>query len=243
MQRRRHLLLQNFSPAVTSFSSLVVYLRRHAVSLRMTESMYGEELLSMTCNVLVQLFWRTKYVGYLLEAIMVLDLGLKIRSYVWQYKILLLHLCFYWNAPSLAYEWYKSLDVKNILLETVSHHIFPQMLTSTLLVDISDVMKGYLKFMDDHFKESADLTFLAYRHRNYSKVIEIVQFKERLQQSNQYLTAKVESSILQLKRKANSIEEAESVLESLYYGSDFVESKTTSWDCMKKFPIILEKAD
>lgn len=65
---------------------------------------------------------------------------------------------------------YKSLDVKNILVETVSHHIFPQMLTSPLLVDINDLLKGYLRFMDDHFKESADLTFLAYRHRNYSKV-------------------------------------------------------------------------
>ncbi|KAI7742863.1 hypothetical protein M8C21_027876 [Ambrosia artemisiifolia] len=162
------------------------------------ESMYGEELLSMTCNALVQLFWRTKHVGYLLEAIMVLELGLTVRRY-------------------------KSLDVKNILLETVSHHIFPQMLTSSLLVDINDLLKGYIRFMEDHFRESADLTFLAYRHRNYSKVIEFVQFKERLQRSNQYLTAKIEGSILQLKRKANSIEEAESVLGSLNNGSDFLD--------------------
>ncbi|KAD4584271.1 hypothetical protein E3N88_21872 [Mikania micrantha] len=187
------------------------------------ESMYGEELLSMAGSVLVQLFWRTKHVGYLLEAIMVLELGLTVRSYVWRYKILLLHLSFFWNAHPLAYEWYKSLDVKNILLETVTHHIFTQMLTSPLLADASDVLKGYLKFMDDHFRESADLTFLAYRHRNYSKVIEFVQFKEKLQQSSQYLTARVEGSILQLKQKANNIEETESILESLNNGSDFID--------------------
>ncbi|KAJ9565188.1 hypothetical protein OSB04_001154, partial [Centaurea solstitialis] len=187
------------------------------------ETMYGEEFLSMTCNVLVQLFWRTQHIGYLLEAIMVLELGLTVRRYVWQYKILLLHLYSYWNALPLAYERYKSLDVKNILLETVSHHILPQMLTSPLLADTNDLLKGYLRFMDEHFKESADLTFLAYRHRNYSKVIEFVQFKERLQRSSQYITAKVEESILHLKRKANSIEEAESALESLKYGSDFLD--------------------
>ncbi|CAH1446994.1 unnamed protein product [Lactuca virosa] len=187
------------------------------------ESMFGEEFLCMTCNVLVQLFWRTKHIGYLLEAIMVLELGLTVRRYVWQYKILLLHLYSYWNALPLAYERYKSLDVKNILLETVSHHILPQMLTSPLLVDTSDLLKGYSRFMDEHFKESADLTFLAYRHRNYSKVIEFVQFKERLQRSSQYLTAKIEGSILNLKRNANSIEEAESVLESLNFGSDFLD--------------------
>lgn len=65
---------------------------------------------------------------------------------------------------------YKSLDVKNILMETVSHNILPQMLASPLWTDLSNLLKDYLKFMDDHFRESADLTFLAYRHRNYSKV-------------------------------------------------------------------------
>ncbi|KAI3732778.1 hypothetical protein L1987_63986 [Smallanthus sonchifolius] len=181
------------------------------------ESMYGEELLSMTCNVLVQIFFLA-YPTCWLSVGSYNGVG---ACYVWQYKILLLHLSFYWNAVPLAYEWYKSLDVKNILLETVSHHIFPQMLTSSLLVDISDVLKGYLRFMDDHFRESADLTFLAYRHRNYSKVIEFVQFKERLQQSCQYLTAKVEDSILQLKRKANSIEEAELLLLHNFFAGPY----------------------
>lgn len=69
---------------------------------------------------------------------------------------------------------YKSLDAKNILLETVSHHILPQMLISPLWVDVGELLGDYLKFMDEHFRESADLTFLAYRHRNYSKVCEII---------------------------------------------------------------------
>ncbi|KAL7173086.1 hypothetical protein ACSBR2_032536 [Camellia fascicularis] len=187
------------------------------------ESMHGEELLSMVSNILVQLFWRTKHLGYLVESVMVLEFGLTIRRYVSQYKILLVHLYSYWGALSLAYQWYKSLDVKNILLETVSHHILPQMLISPLWVDLGDLLRDYVRFMDDHFRESADLTFLAYRHRNYSKVIEFVQFKERLQRSNQYLVAKIEAPILQLKQNADRIEEEECVLESLKYGVDFLE--------------------
>ncbi|KAE8711211.1 exocyst subunit EXO70 family protein [Hibiscus syriacus] len=187
------------------------------------ESMHGEEMLSIVCNVLVQLFWRTRDLGYFIEAIMVLEFGLTIRRYTWQYKILLLHLYSYFGAISLAYERYKSLDVKNILMETVSHHILPQMLASPLWADLNNLLKDYLKFMDDHFRESADLTFLAFRHRNYSKVIEFVQFKERLQHSNQYLMARVEASILQLKQSADNIEEEESILESLKCGIDFVE--------------------
>ncbi|KAJ7959894.1 Phagocyte signaling-impaired protein [Quillaja saponaria] len=187
------------------------------------ESMHGEELLSMACNVLVQLFWRTKHVGYLVEAIMLLEFGLSIRRYVWQYKILLLHLYSHFGSVPLAYEQYKSLDVKNILMETVTHHILPQMLVSPLWMELHNLLKDYIKFMDDHFRESADLTFLAYCHKNYSKVIEFVQFKERLQLSSQYLVARVESPLLQLKQNADGIEEEEGVLESLKCGIHFLE--------------------
>ncbi|KAF7833806.1 N-terminal acetyltransferase B complex auxiliary subunit NAA25 [Senna tora] len=187
------------------------------------ESMQGEELLSVACNVLIQLFWRTKNAGYLVEAIMVLEFGLTIRRYVWQYKILLLHLYSYFGALSVAHEWYKSLDVKNILMETLSHQIFPQMLVSPLWTELDSLLKDYLKFMDDYLRESADLTFLAYRHRNYSKVIEFVQFKERLQRSSQYMEARVEAPILQLKQNSDNIEEEEAVLESLKCGIHFLE--------------------
>ncbi|KAK4278520.1 hypothetical protein QN277_016356 [Acacia crassicarpa] len=187
------------------------------------ESMQGEELLSIICNLLVQLFWRTKNVGYLVEAVIVLEFGLAIRRHVWQYKILLLHMYSYFGALSVAYEWYKSLDVKNILMETLSHHIYPQMLVSPLWTELDSLLKDYLKFMDDYLRESADLTFHAYRHRNYSKVIEFVQFKEQLQRSSQYLVARVEAPILQLKQNSDNIEEEQGVLESLKCGIDFLE--------------------
>ncbi|CAN8253181.1 unnamed protein product [Cochlearia groenlandica] len=191
--------------------------------LDLQESMFGEELLSLISNMLVQLYWRTQDFGYLVEAIMILELGLTIRGHVWQYKILLLHIYSYIGALPLAFERYKALDVKNILTETVSHHILRQMLESPMWMDLSNLLQDYLKFMDDHLRESADLTFLAYRHRNYSKVIEFVLFKQRLQHSNQYQAAKVEASVLQLKQNADSIEEEECILDNLKYGVKLVE--------------------
>ncbi|CAA6661843.1 unnamed protein product [Spirodela intermedia] len=182
------------------------------------ENVHGEEFLSMASNALVQLFWRTGHRGYLLEAIMVLEFGLTIRRHVWQYKILLLHLYSYLGALPLAYERYGALEIKNILLETVSHHILPQMLKSSLWPELSVLMREYLKFMDDYMREAADLTFVAYRHRNYSKAVEFVLFKEKLQNSAQYLTVKIETSILQLKQKADNLEEVESTLENSGFG-------------------------
>ncbi|KAG2619988.1 hypothetical protein PVAP13_3NG154600 [Panicum virgatum] len=191
--------------------------------LDLQESMYGEELLSMASSILVQLYWRTRNLGYLLEAILVLEFGLTVRKYVWQYKITLVHLYSYLGALPLAHKWYITLEVKNILLESVSHHILPQMLNSPFLQHAADLVKDYLKFMDDHLKESADLTCLAYRHRTYSKVIEFVQFRDRLQRSMQYLSVKSDSVMLHLKQKADSLDEVESILESVSHGTKLVE--------------------
>ncbi|KAH0465541.1 hypothetical protein IEQ34_005644 [Dendrobium chrysotoxum] len=90
---------------------------------------------------------------------------------------------------------------------------------------IGDCIPSYCApvFMDDYLREAADLTFLAYRHRNYSKVIEFVQFKERLEHSNQYLAARIEYWILQLKQETNTLEEAECILEKLDRGMQLLE--------------------
>lgn len=65
---------------------------------------------------------------------------------------------------------YMTLQIKNILLETVSHHILPQILNSPMWSNVSDILKNYLDFMDNYKREAADHTNLAFRHSNYSKV-------------------------------------------------------------------------
>lgn len=186
------------------------------------EVMNCEELLSLTCIVLVQLFWRTGKIGYLLESIMIMEFGLSIRSLIWQYKILLLHLYSFWGCLPVAYEWYKSLDVKNILMESVQHHILPQMLVSPLWDNLNDLLGSYIGFMDEFLVESAEMSIFTYRHKSYTKVVEFVQFKQRLEQSSQYLVAKIESAILKLKQNAGSVQAAEGILKSLECGNSFV---------------------
>lgn len=65
---------------------------------------------------------------------------------------------------------YTSLDVKNILLESVLHHILPQLLASPLWSNLKDILESYLGFMQEFFLESAEMTVYTYRHKSYSKV-------------------------------------------------------------------------
>ncbi|XP_078178732.1 tetratricopeptide repeat (TPR)-like superfamily protein isoform X2 [Carex rostrata] len=187
-------------------------------NLEQQESMVGEELLFMATNTLALLFWRTKNLGYLLEAILVLEFGLHIRRHVNLLKVLLVHLYSFLEILPLACDWYLTLDVKNILLETISHHILPQMLTSPHFNETSDLLNEYLKFADDHARDSGDLTCLAYRHRNYSRAIEFVAFHIKLKNSSQYLISKLDSFIFNLKISANNPDELEKVLKGANYG-------------------------
>ncbi|KAK4783707.1 hypothetical protein SAY86_018075 [Trapa natans] len=68
------------------------------------------------------------------------------------------------------------------------------MLGSHLWTELNKLLMDSLKFMADQFIESAGLTFVAYHGRNYSKVIEVVQLKER-----------IETAILNLRQNAGSL--------------------------------------
>jgi N-terminal acetyltransferase B complex non-catalytic subunit len=110
------------------------------------------------------------------------------------------------------------VDVKYILLESMSHHMFPGLVASMDWDNLDNILQEISKFHGDYQREAADLIILAYRHNTYSKVLEFVAFKGRLERSFQHLVVRIESIMLSLKRKANKLEEFENALSSLKGG-------------------------
>ena len=76
--------------------------------------------------------------------------------------------------------------------ESMSHHIFPQLLSLPLWSQLNNIMNEDLKFHEDYMKEAADLTFLSYRHCNYSKVVEFVKFRKHMQNSHHFSLVRIE---------------------------------------------------
>ncbi|KAL3691655.1 hypothetical protein R1sor_005306 [Riccia sorocarpa] len=203
---------------VTKMANLYVESLELSADLDAQESMHGEELLVLATNLLTELFRRTQNMGFLLEAILVLEFGLYTRRYSSQYKLLLIDLYILISAVAPALDWYRTLDVKYILIETISHLILPGLLASTRWADLQGLLKDGIKFYENHQTESADLTILAYNHSTYSKVLEFVEFKERLERSHQRLVFRSEAAMLSLKEHANSLEELELALAELDFG-------------------------
>lgn len=182
------------------------------------ENMHGEELVTLAVTSLILLFLRTRHPGYVVEAIILLEFGLAVRKYSFQHKIMLMSLYSTVFCSSVALEWYKTMDVKNILIETFSHHMLIPLMRSMLWSELDSLLGETVKFHEDYAKEAADIVIIAYRHCNYSKVLEFVQFKDRLQHSHNLLLSKAEGSILQLSQKAGALDDVLLVFEKLDRG-------------------------
>ncbi|KAH7301648.1 hypothetical protein KP509_23G036000 [Ceratopteris richardii] len=183
------------------------------------ENMWGEELVTLAATFLIQLFLRTRHPGYVVEVIMLLEFGLAIRKHSFPYKTMLISLYSTMVCPSLAFEWFKTMDVKNILVETLSHHILLPLTRSMHWSEFESVLGETLKFHEDCAKEAADLTIVAYKQCNYTKVLEFVHFTNRLQRSHNLLLSKIEGVILQLREKSGVLDDILTSLERLEDGN------------------------
>eukprot|EP00850_Spirogloea_muscicola_P000725 SM000003S10970 [mRNA] locus=s3:80893:87083:- [translate_table: standard] len=170
---------------------------------------HGEELIILSVNCLAELYCRTRDEGYLLEAILVLEHGLSHRRYSPQYKLMVISLYGSLGATEKAWQWYELLEVKHIMLETMTHHIVPFLLDAGHWKPLESQYNAFTKFHDTHIREAADFTIMAYRHSTYGKVREFVEFKERLEQSFQRQVVQVEVALMDIKKGADCFTEVE----------------------------------
>eukprot|EP00850_Spirogloea_muscicola_P000801 SM000003S11046 [mRNA] locus=s3:514453:521818:- [translate_table: standard] len=182
---------------------------------------HGEELIILSVNCLAerdvvmltvnywQLYCRTRDEGYLLEAILLLEHGLSHRRYSPQYKLMVISLYGSLGATEKAWQWYELLEIKHIMLETMSHLIAPFLLDAGHWKPLESLYNAFTKFHDTHIREAADFTIMAYRHSTYGKVREFVEFKERLEQSFQRQVVQVEAALMEVKRAADCLTDVE----------------------------------
>ena len=60
--------------------------------------------------------------------------------------------------------------MKYILLDSMSHHIMPDLVKSLEWDALDSLTRDIIKFHDDYKREAADLAILAYHHNTYTKV-------------------------------------------------------------------------
>ncbi|GJP58116.1 hypothetical protein CLOP_g20637 [Closterium sp. NIES-67] len=165
------------------------------------EKGHADELLPVAASCLVEVYRRhqPEGVGYLIEAVLVLNYGVSLRPFSPLFNTMLVSIYGLLGCPSLALSSFQRLRAKHIQMDTLTHLVLPYLHQSASLADVSSLHTDMRSFFNDHvWRDNADVTMEALRHGTYSKIREFAAFHHRLQHSHQRLLLSPNSLLLSL---------------------------------------------
>ncbi|CAG2164368.1 unnamed protein product [Oppiella nova] len=92
----------------------------------------------------------------------------------------------------------ESLDVKHIQYDSLGYVITTAMITGAHFTSSSQLLGNTLKFYSANFKDTLDYLISCYKFGSFTKVQEILSFRDRLNNSLQYCLSAVERMVLDL---------------------------------------------
>eukprot|EP00457_Paulinella_chromatophora_P001591 gb/GEZN01001593.1/.p1 GENE.gb/GEZN01001593.1/~~gb/GEZN01001593.1/.p1 ORF type:complete len:949 (-),score=137.53 gb/GEZN01001593.1/:65-2911(-) len=181
-------------------------------SILSSERGIGDPLAQICVWMLFDLFLRTKKRSYLVKAISRLLFALEATSTNFQLRLMLIRLyCYYQiGAVGLAVSHFKKLDIKQVLNDSCSHLILPD-LVRVMAEEADTIIHDLLEYHINHTKQAPDLLKLSYSSENFVKVLEFVELQDRLEGSLQKSVAEAEKMHLSLVRLVSSADTLQSL--------------------------------
>eukprot|EP00958_Prasinococcus_capsulatus_P001113 scaffold101_cov373-Prasinococcus_capsulatus_cf.AAC.15 len=167
------------------------------------EAGLADELLGIASNIFVDLYIREQRevggITYLLSAALILERLVSRSKYSYVHNLRLCSLYLLMGVPQLAYNAYRRCDIKNIQLDTLSHFFLYGCISACAYNSAAELCQDVTAFVQGFNKDSADLVFHAFNHGSYTKAIEMLDFKTRLDNSHAYAAALAEARVLEIK--------------------------------------------
>eukprot|EP01117_Protostelium_nocturnum_P012389 TRINITY_DN4571_c0_g3_i1.p1 TRINITY_DN4571_c0_g3~~TRINITY_DN4571_c0_g3_i1.p1 ORF type:complete len:900 (-),score=204.71 TRINITY_DN4571_c0_g3_i1:1258-3957(-) len=176
-----------------------------------TEIAVGDSLILLACHCLVHLSRRENNQSYILEAIVLLEDGLKMSKHGFQLKILLLRLYLQIGGIKPALDLFEELQVKHILLDSLSYLVMDESI-SLYSNFFHHLYMEIEAFHLENTTQTLEYAIKAFQNGSYSKIREFVEFKKRLDQSQTLSISRVEHLLSEMKKNDNSILELEGFL-------------------------------
>ena len=131
--------------------------------------------------------------GVVLAAVAALERGCSRSSHHAEMRIALVSAYLALGCPTQAQIHWKQLDVKNIQMDTLSHHMQPAVGVLGPMAIARGVRRAILKLHSDHESgDAGDMYVLALKHGAFAKAIEMVGFARRLASSHQLADARAD---------------------------------------------------
>ncbi|KAF8798082.1 actin cytoskeleton organization protein [Phlegmacium glaucopus] len=161
-----------------------------------TELQPADDLALLAGNALVNLWTLTHQDAHLLTAAYLLEFGLMKSKQSFLMRLMLIRIYRVLGAPSSALEHYRAMHIKQVQHDTLSHLILSRASTFSLaatgdLTLASECLESTQIYLSNS-QETGDFVVRAFTAEKYSQIPEFIEFEERLDNSLQRDTVKME---------------------------------------------------
>ncbi|KAF9052875.1 N-acetyltransferase B complex non catalytic subunit-domain-containing protein [Panaeolus papilionaceus] len=161
-----------------------------------TELQPGDDLVLLAVNALISAWRHSQSTSHLLSAIYLLEFALTKSKHCFLARLVLIRLYRLLGAPLPALEHYRALNIKQVQNDTLSHLILSRASTFSLassgdLTLSSECLEATQIYLSNS-QETGDFIVRAFSAEKYSQIPEFIAFEDRLDNSLQRDSVKME---------------------------------------------------
>ncbi|XP_055933094.1 N-alpha-acetyltransferase 25, NatB auxiliary subunit-like [Argiope bruennichi] len=163
-----------------------------------TETQPADDYCLLAAHMLVSIWQKTGDERLIGQVMVVLENGLKHSPSNYQIKLLLIKLYNIIGAVGASYSLYENVDVKHVQLETLGYLITDSLQSAAFFSTSLNVLGNCIRFYTTNYKDIVDYLLSGYKFGSFTKIPELVEFREKINKSLQYASVTVERLILDL---------------------------------------------
>ncbi|XP_064460817.1 N-alpha-acetyltransferase 25, NatB auxiliary subunit-like [Ornithodoros turicata] len=188
---------------------------RFGENLLPTDFQPADNYVILSAEVLIELWKSTGECRWALRLLAHLEQALQQSPYSFQIKLLLLKVYSAMGAVGPCSKMGDSLDLKHIQHDTLGYLVCPSLLRSGHWQAASAYMSNALKLYTGNSKDTTDYLISCYKYGSFTKIQEILKFRERLNNSLQFALLTAEKMILEVITESKSPDGTHHVISSM----------------------------
>ncbi|CAG8603409.1 2529_t:CDS:10, partial [Scutellospora calospora] len=158
---------------------------KYGTKLMDTENQYGDEFVVLCSHVLIDLYKKVGKSSYIFQAICLLEAAMAKSNYNFQFKLLLIRLYQSIGIFDRPLELYKSMDIKHVQLDTMSHYIVSRSFSTGFFEESIQTCYDTLPIYRSNDLETPEMIVHAFKYTTFSKIQEFVALRRELENSLQ----------------------------------------------------------
>jgi len=158
---------------------------QYGTKLLEAENQYGDDFVLLCSHVLIDLYKKFGKSSYIFQAIFLLEAAVKKSNYNFQFKLLLIRVYQTIGIFNRPLELYKSMDIKHVQLDTMSHYIVSRSFSSGFFDESTQACYDTLPIYRSNELETPEMIVQAFKFTTFSKIQEFVALRKELENSLQ----------------------------------------------------------